>query len=68
MSSGTRSSQAATPPGPLSKPPMPSAATGRTRRSTLSACHNAISSIGGASSRRHGPLPRIPETVIRASG
>jgi hypothetical protein len=65
---GIRSSHAAMPPGPLTKPPAPSTARGRMRRSTLPACMTALAMRSGASTQASSPLPRIPATRTHSIG
>ena len=68
INNGRRSTQAATPPGPLTYPPAPSTERGRTRRSTASASSTAFMTRSGAKTHAAAPLPRMPATLTHSIG
>ena len=74
ISSGRRHSQAATPPGPVTKPPRPTTTAGRCRRMMASACHSARSRLErrrqqrGARPCRAGRPPRATRSGNLSAG
>ena len=60
MTSGRRVSHAATPPGPVTKPPNPTTSAGSRLQMIRSACQMECISLNGAANKVSAPLPRRP--------